>query len=65
MCLSVECCARCLSTVHDGKSCPIGEGDGESCPGFGLGSKADEGYFRNKLFISAANSTKGKMIDWI
>lgn len=51
--------------MHDGKSCPIGEGDGESCPGFGLGSKADEGYFRNKLFISAANSTKGKMIDWI
>ena len=37
-CLSVECCARCLSIVHDGKSCHIGEGDGKSCPGFGLGS---------------------------
>lgn len=33
--------------------------------GLGWGAEADEGYFRNKFYISAANTTKGKMIDWI
>ena len=27
----------------------------------GCGAEADEGYFRNKLYISALNTTKGKM----
>lgn len=31
----------------------------------GCGAEADEGYFRNKLYISASNTTEGKMIDWI
>lgn len=31
----------------------------------GCGAEADEGCFRNKLYISALNTTKGKMIDWI
>lgn len=31
----------------------------------GYGAEADEGYFRNKLYISASNTTEGKMIDWI
>lgn len=64
-CLSVECCARCLSIVHDGKSCQKERVMGNLALGLGWGAEADEGYFRNKFYISAANTTKGKMIDWI
>lgn len=41
----------------------MGEGDGRTEPRFGLGAGADEGYFRNKLYISAANIVKNKVID--